>query len=277
MENEVSSPQATEQPLVTSVRPAKQFKQYFFEGLMIFLAVVLGSLAENLREYLSDREKEKEYMELLVSDLSYDIEQYDKVLQKVEDLIPMLDSLYFNIKHIDQFKYLILDKWNGPVNNSNVIYTPLLPTIVQLKNASNISLIQKVVVMRALLQYESTVSTNLLFRANLLNKAQADFYKMEDVTCDYDEFSKSLTIEIAGYLAKHEATHKKFTTQMKLSVTDENLKLQLGNSVVNYKGVISGYVPLVLTAKAQALIPRRVSVFGTLRTLNSKLSALNFS
>jgi hypothetical protein len=167
--------------------------------------------------------------------------------------VPILDSLYFNIKHIDQFKYLILDKWNGPVNNSNVIYTPLLPTIVQLKNASNISLIQKVVVMCALLQYESTVSTNLLFRANLLNKAQADFYKMEDVTCDYDEFSKSLTIEIEGYLAKHEPTHKKFTTQMKLSVTDENLKLQLGNSVVNYKGVISGYVPLVLTAKAQAL------------------------
>jgi len=164
-----------------------------------------------------------------------------------------LDSLYFNIKHIDQFKYLILDKWNGPVNNSNVIYTPLLPTIEQIKNASNISLIQKTEVARSILQYENLALTKLPYSANRLSKAQDEFYKMEDSTCDYDEFSKSLTIEIVGYLAKHEATHKKFTTQMKLSVTDENLKLQLGNSVVNYKGVISGYVPLVLTAKAQAL------------------------
>ncbi|MFM7857489.1 MAG: hypothetical protein ACKO96_37595 [Flammeovirgaceae bacterium] len=146
-----------------------------------------------------------------------------------------------------------MDKWNGPVNNSNVIYTPLLPTIVQLKNASNISLIQRSMVIRSLLQYESTVSINLLFKANQLNKAQADFYKMEDMTCDYDEFSKSLTIEIEGYLAKHKPTHKKFTTQMKLSVTDKNLKLQLANSIVNYKGLISGYLPNILDAKKQAL------------------------
>ncbi|MFM7857145.1 MAG: hypothetical protein ACKO96_35805, partial [Flammeovirgaceae bacterium] len=70
-------------------------------------AVVLGSLAENLREYLTDRGKEKEYMQLLVSDLNYDIEQYDIVLQKVEDLVPILDSLYFNIMHLDRFNNFI--------------------------------------------------------------------------------------------------------------------------------------------------------------------------
>lgn len=252
MENEVSPPQAVEQPAATSARPAKQFKQYVFEGLMIFLAVVLGSLAENFREYLSDRGKEKEYMELLVSDLNYDIEQYDKVLQKVEDLVPILDSLYFNIKHIDQFKYLILDKWNGPVNNSNVIYTPLLPTIVQLKNASNISLIQKSEVARVILQYENLASTNLPYRASLVNKAWIDFCYIEDKTCDEDEFSKRVTSDILRDLGKASSNNQKFTSQMKLLVKNEDVKLHLANSVVNYKGLIYGYLSNILNAKAQA-------------------------
>jgi hypothetical protein len=40
----------------------KKFKEYFLEFLMIFLAVTLGFFAENIREHLSDRSKEKEYM-----------------------------------------------------------------------------------------------------------------------------------------------------------------------------------------------------------------------
>ncbi len=253
MENEVSPHHALEQPTQVGQRPAKQFKQYFLEGLMIFLAVVLGSLAENFREYLSERGKEKEYMELLVSDLNYDIGQYDKVLQKVEDLVPILDSLYFNIKHIDQFNNLILDKWNSPVNNSNVIYSPLLPTIVQLKNASHISLINKSEVVRAILQYENLASTNLPYRASLVNKAWIDFCYMEDKTCDEEEFSKRVTSDILRDLGKSSSNNQKFTTQMKLLLNNEDVKLQLANSVVNYKGLISGYLQYILNAKAQAL------------------------
>jgi hypothetical protein len=40
----------------------KNFKEYFFEGLMIFLAVMLGFFAESLREHISDKSKEREYI-----------------------------------------------------------------------------------------------------------------------------------------------------------------------------------------------------------------------
>jgi hypothetical protein len=36
----------------------KNFKEYFLEFSMIFLAVMLGFFAENLREYFADRGKE---------------------------------------------------------------------------------------------------------------------------------------------------------------------------------------------------------------------------
>jgi hypothetical protein len=50
----------------------KNFKEYFLEFLMIFLAVTLGFFAENIREHLSDSAKEKEYIESLVQDLKLD-------------------------------------------------------------------------------------------------------------------------------------------------------------------------------------------------------------
>src|ERR1700722_20835664 len=38
----------------------KGLKEYFFEGLMIFLAVMMGYFAESARDHLSDRAKEKD-------------------------------------------------------------------------------------------------------------------------------------------------------------------------------------------------------------------------
>ena len=50
----------------------KHWKEYFLEFLMIFLAVTLGFFAENYREYLSDRSKEKEYINSMIEDLRID-------------------------------------------------------------------------------------------------------------------------------------------------------------------------------------------------------------
>jgi hypothetical protein len=50
----------------------KNFKEYFLEFLMIFLAVTMGFFAESYREHLSDNAKEKEYVQSMVEDLKTD-------------------------------------------------------------------------------------------------------------------------------------------------------------------------------------------------------------
>jgi hypothetical protein len=50
----------------------KNFKEYFLEFLMIFLAVTMGFFAENIREGITNRKKEKQYMVLLEQDLKKD-------------------------------------------------------------------------------------------------------------------------------------------------------------------------------------------------------------
>src|SRR5437870_2335476 len=50
----------------------KSFKEYLLEGLMIFLAVTMGFFAENIRENIVNREKEKHYIKNIIADLKSD-------------------------------------------------------------------------------------------------------------------------------------------------------------------------------------------------------------
>lgn len=50
----------------------KNFKEFFLEFVMIFLAVTLGFIAENVRESISNHEQEKHYIESLVNNLKED-------------------------------------------------------------------------------------------------------------------------------------------------------------------------------------------------------------
>jgi hypothetical protein len=50
----------------------KGFKEYVFEGLMIFLAVTMGFFAESLREHIADSKKEKQIIAALVKDIKKD-------------------------------------------------------------------------------------------------------------------------------------------------------------------------------------------------------------
>jgi hypothetical protein len=50
----------------------KRVKDYLLEGLMIFVAVVMGFLAENVREGIGNREKERQYMLSYLKNLEQD-------------------------------------------------------------------------------------------------------------------------------------------------------------------------------------------------------------
>jgi hypothetical protein len=71
----------------------KSFKEYLLEFLMIFLAVTMGFIAENLREGISDRSKAKEYIESLIQDLKTDTALAGKTINAVTFQMYGLDTL----------------------------------------------------------------------------------------------------------------------------------------------------------------------------------------
>jgi hypothetical protein len=72
----------------------KHFKDYFLEFLMIFLAVTMGFLAENLREYITDKNHVEELAGQLRQDLSNDTTKLNRLIGFQQLQLRRADSLY---------------------------------------------------------------------------------------------------------------------------------------------------------------------------------------
>jgi len=77
----------------------KGLKEYLLEGLMIFIAVMMGFIAENVREDYSEHQKAKAYAVTMVADLADDttvlkdyIKYYNYALQNVDSLMRLLNT-----------------------------------------------------------------------------------------------------------------------------------------------------------------------------------------
>jgi hypothetical protein len=93
----------------------KKFKDYFLEFLMIFLAVTLGFLAENVREYLTDKNHVTELAGQLKEDLINDTIKVQTHIDFIENQIRRTDSLHdllqqpFALIDFKQLQNMIID------------------------------------------------------------------------------------------------------------------------------------------------------------------------
>ena len=132
----------------------KPWKEYFLEFIMIFLAVLMGFFAENIRERTANKEKERHYIQSLTEDIKSDIVQLNNYIRFTTDVRQYCDSLQFIISHTDVFQ------------NSDSFYTysrelarymryyPADRTIAQLRNG-NMQLIHNWNVSNAISEYYS--------------------------------------------------------------------------------------------------------------------------
>lgn len=70
----------------------KNLKEYLLEGLMIFLAVTMGFIAENIREVYSQHETAKTYAEEMVTDLSADTVQLHSYIKYTSAASASIDT-----------------------------------------------------------------------------------------------------------------------------------------------------------------------------------------
>lgn len=79
----------------------KKWKAYFLEFLMIFLAVTMGFIAENIREHFVLKKQEKEYMVSLSRDLNNDISGITEAEAVLTDYLRYADSVFRLFKNAD--------------------------------------------------------------------------------------------------------------------------------------------------------------------------------
>ncbi len=216
----------------------KNFKEYFLEFLMIFLAVTLGFFAESIREHLGDKSKEREYLSSMVSELQYDTVQYSHLIKELAYLRPILDSLYVNAKDAKRFNYVLQGRWNTPVNAESDTYQPSLTTIEQLKSSGNLRLIDDKNIAGKIVGYAAYVQNNILqTRTTDMNDASNNIYAQEDAISDEKDFNKKIDDNIQDNIPLENSD----LYDMPLLVKDSVTLNKLANSFVNLKGRNYGY------------------------------------
>ena len=72
---------------------SKPFKEYLLEGFMIFIAVMMGFIAENIRENITAREHVRQLTLQLVQDLKADTARLDKIYAAETQIVKSNDTL----------------------------------------------------------------------------------------------------------------------------------------------------------------------------------------
>ena len=76
--------------------PRKKWTHYFWEFLMLFLAVFCGFLAENQREHIVEGHRAKEYAKALLSDMRLDTGEIRRGIAVTKLTISAIDSIVSN-------------------------------------------------------------------------------------------------------------------------------------------------------------------------------------
>lgn len=135
----------------------KKWHHYFWEFFMLFLAVTLGFLVENMREQSIEHKKEMEYIHSYVEDMHSDIYQLDSLINYNRYRNNMMDSLTTILNTPDP------DVYGNQIYYYARMLTLTFPffstdrTIQQLKNGGNLRLIRKQDVSNAMMDYDREV------------------------------------------------------------------------------------------------------------------------
>ena len=161
----------------------KNWKSYFWEFLMLFLAVFCGFLAEYQLEHKIEKERARKYMYDMVENLKYDTIRYNRNLVNNETIGMQLDS----------FRAAISVAIKGQING-NRLYE------LWLKCSSFNSVVFN---RTAITQLKNSGSFRLI-KNNVLSSSISDYYERKITACEEQEeklrkANERLSISSAGF------------------------------------------------------------------------------
>ncbi len=227
----------------------KNFKEYLLEGLMIFIAVSMGFIAESIRENISDSVKEKEYMVSLVNDLKNDILSIKTNLAIKKSGIEKADSVLSILREKDFQNKTGEIYYFGRLLSIRSFYYSNDGTIQQLKNAGGFRFIKKRNVIDSLQRYISRTG-NLLSLQELEESNLNDYRKILNNLFDAQIFNQMYDTTRVGLNIKRLNFNPPLISNNPLTINEFNMK------VVYIKGVRFAEIGIfaVLSDMAAAII-----------------------
>ncbi|HSZ84538.1 MAG TPA: hypothetical protein VK787_00820 [Puia sp.] len=213
----------------------KNFKEYFLEFLMIFLAVTMGFFAESIRERVADNSKEKEFVMSMIEDAATDTANIRIAVQLNEKRITHLDSLCtvcFNYSATPNEDAEIYRLYRYGLVHPAFI-SPTERTLLQLKNSGGMRLIRKKAAVDSIIAYDD-MAKKLADQQTYYERYQNESVNSSLELLNFKYYQSSL----AGARSKNLATD--YASAQMLN-RDKTKVIQLGNRIAIYKGVVDFY------------------------------------
>jgi hypothetical protein len=225
-------------------RKSKNWKEYLLEFFMLFLAVSLGFLADNYRENISDRSKEKEYIRSMIEDVEEDRRNIETVLKNNELRANYLDSLATLCMHYEATATYDLQLYKYfPIVLSRPDYiAPTELTLQQLKNAGGMRLIKSKKAINAIIRYDS--------KAKQIDQQQVYYSNYHQRAIDLG----TKLFNIHYILSKMKGKNNRYTLEdLRLISNDAQQLKEFGNTTTMYQGIVESYKMLVEQMDKEAL------------------------
>lgn len=219
----------------------KSWKSYFLDFFMLFLAVSFGFLADNYREKISERTKEKEYIQSMMEDVTADRKNLEVLIQKNTERIQGLDALKvkcFKSKLSNEDKEELYQNLVHLILHPEFI-TPSELTMQQLKNAGGMRLIKSKEAINAIIRYDSEAK-------KLANQQQ--YYE------NYQNKAIAVGTEVFNFqqlVSKVMNSNPVAAKDLEFVNTSLEKRKEFGNSVIMYQGIINYYLTLLKDMDAQ--------------------------
>jgi hypothetical protein len=183
----------------------KKWKEYLLEFLMIFLAVTLGFIAESFREHLTERAKEKQYIEGFISNLKDDTASLRHVIEadrlQAKGIDSMLMLAHVNLADDSNRKsfyyYVVKYCYNSTSFKSNDA------TLQQLKSTGDYRLIERDHVADSLTKYDRDINNVY---------GQGDYYHVyfKEILSRLDELTDMTVLGDTAYVKKGKMMNRPF-------------------------------------------------------------------
>jgi len=207
-------------PVVGDKAGKRNWKSYFKEFLMLFLAITLGFFVENKREEIIERDIEQTYMKTMLEDLKSDTLQLSQNLELRQKRVNIIDSLIFLFSLSDYSKNLNDIYYLGRNISLSIDFFPNDRTIVQLKSSGGLRLVRNTDVSNSIMSYDQ--------------KMRLFFFQLTHEQQIRSEYRKSASIIFNGIVFNNMVEDSDIIKRPSNNPSLFNTDLQLINELINY-------------------------------------------
>ena len=180
----------------------KNFKEYFLEFLMIFLAVTMGFFAENIREHFSTNEIVMQLTKQMVQELKKDTANLNRSIADQTDLRKKADSVFYMLqKPLDQID---VKKLQHLIVSCFAIspFTPSSGALTSIKNQLNLKQFSRSIISNYITDYDDEKNSVKVFEGIQLQQVLQIIQKfMQEHFSASDLYALRITgTEVSGKL-----------------------------------------------------------------------------